>query len=84
MELPAKFSDISDSQGPNGTAGDVDLADMTEGESLVRDILGGDSPDRLEFYRQYISGELGVKVPALEDATVRAIPGRLSALSVFL
>jgi hypothetical protein len=48
------------------------------------DILGGDSPDRLEFYRQYISGELGVKVPALEDATVRAIPGRLSALSVFL
>jgi hypothetical protein len=39
------------------------------------DVLRGESPPRLEWYKRYVGGELGVKVPALDDTTCARLNG---------
>ena len=43
------------------------------------DILRGESPARLEWYKKYVSGELGVAVPALDKSRSARLNGEEEA-----
>ena len=43
------------------------------------DALRGESPRRLEWYKKYVSGELGVKVPALDETHSARLSGEEEA-----
>jgi len=43
------------------------------------DTLRGESPERLEWYKKYVSGELGVKVPPLDDTRSARLNGEEEA-----
>ena len=47
------------------------------------DILRGESPARLEWYKKYVSGELGVAVPALDKSRSARLNGEEEA-AVFM
>jgi hypothetical protein len=44
-----------------------------------RDRTLGESPERLLWFKKYVSGELGVKVPALDDTRSARLNGEEEA-----